>query len=45
MRQSVIIEAEEDVFVHLNKIKNENKFAQILGKTIVDNKLISLKVV
>ena len=45
IRQSMIIEAEEDVFNHLNKIKKENKVAQILGKTIIDNKLITLKVV
>ena len=40
----MIIEAEEDVFSHLKAIKKDNGFAQILGKTIVDNKLISLRI-
>ncbi len=44
IRQSIIIEAEEDVFNHLNNIKKENGFTQILGKTIIDNKLITFKI-
>lgn len=41
----MIIDAEEEVFEHLNKIKKENGFVQILGRTITNNKLIMLKVV